>query len=36
MNKKKDMINSQSLKISNELLQIPSFKLKRKNIKKKY
>ena len=34
MNKKKDMINSQSLKMSNELLQIPSFKLKRKNIQK--
>ena len=34
MNKKKDIINSQSLKMSNELLQIPSFKLKRKNIQK--
>ena len=32
MNKKKNMINSQSVKMSNELLQIPSFKLKRKNI----
>ena len=32
MNKKKDMINSQSLKMSNELLQIPSFKLKKKKF----
>ena len=30
MNKKKDMINSQSLKMPNEFLQIPSFKLKKK------
>ena len=29
MNKKKNIINSQSVKISNDLLNIPSFKLKR-------
>ena len=32
MNKKKNMINTQSRKISNDLLTIPSFKLKRNNL----
>ena len=32
MNKKKNMINTQSRKISNDLLSIPSFKLKRNNL----
>ena len=37
MNKKKNLINFQSLKMNNELLTIPSFKLKRKfNLKSSF